>query len=75
MNVLIDSTKRSARKVEVDDMQHILNIKTASRNPGGDHDRRFGSAESTAIQLLAWAQPFHKRTYSASSRSRWVRSA
>lgn len=48
MNVFVNSAKRDTRKVEIDDMHHILDIQSASRNSGGNENGRFGGAKGAA---------------------------
>lgn len=47
MNVFCDTTMLNPWKVKVDDMHDILNIQTASRNPGSHKDGALCRAECT----------------------------
>lgn len=51
MNVFSNATMINARKVEVDDMHHVLDVEAAGGHPGGDHDGATRSAESTPNML------------------------
>lgn len=71
MNVLSDAFMLSGRKVIVDDVLDVCDIKATSGNTSGDQDGTAGGAEGAPGLLLALHLSFLvTKTYKASSRSR-----
>ena len=50
MNIFLDTTVIHARKVVVDDVHDILNVKTTSRNSTSNENWALSSAEGTPSQ-------------------------
>jgi hypothetical protein len=53
MDILVDTAVRDTRQVEVDDVHHILDVESPSRNTSGNQDGRFSSAESSADEEVS----------------------
>lgn len=54
MDVFGNTTVLGTGEIKVDDVHHIDDVQTTSRDASGNHDRAPSGAEGTAVAIVRW---------------------